>query len=103
MIVLFVNQEADGQGCQRIEGTQQMVLNGGQIPLDHNKPEILDITIHGVQEEQLLNHRRIAVHPIENGRQVVQKRQKNIIQILRIPEENIHGGQDHTDTDIECK
>ena len=41
------------------------------------------------------------INLIENRRQILQKHQENTVQILCIPEKDIHGRQYHSDTDTE--
>ena len=101
MVILLIDQEAQRQRRDRVESAQQMELQRRNRPVDNHKPKILDVAENRIQKEQPLRHGAITVNPVKNSRQIRQQRQEYIIKVLRIPEEDEHGRQDHTDSQIE--
>lgn len=72
MVVLLVDQAADHNHHNRIKGTQDMEGQRRDRTFQYYHTEILDITINRVAQKHLLHHRGIAIHRIENGRQIVE-------------------------------
>ena len=101
MVVLLIHDAADHEEEQGIAGTKEVELQRGYRTVDDNCTEVLDDAVDRVQQEPSLNFRRITVQGIEDNGQVVQQSQEDAVEILGVPEENIPGGQDHADPDIE--
>lgn len=93
MVLLFIDQSADAQRKHSIEQNQPMEGQGRNGGVDHDQAEILDDAVHRIEQEKTLNRRGIAVYRIEDGGQVRQQREEDVIQILCVAEENVHGGQ----------
>ena len=101
MVILFIDQRTDAQHQQGIPRAEQMKRQRRQMAVQHDDAEILNIAINGVEQEDPLNGRGIAIHRIEDRGHIHQQQRKNIIQIAGVPEENKHGGEDHAHADIE--
>jgi hypothetical protein len=78
-----------------------MKLNGRDIAVDDDHPEVMDITVQGVAQKQPLDHMRKTVDPIEDGAQIIDQCQQDVIQIRSVLEKDETGTQYQTDPDIE--
>lgn len=100
MVLPLIDPAADHNRGKRIQ-QQQMVLQRRDDPVDHDQADIFDIAIDRVEQEQALDIRRVCLHGIEDRGKIHQQEGGDIVQILRIPEKDEHGGKDQPDTDVE--
>lgn len=101
MVLLFVNQAADHDSHKRIYHQQNMIVHTRNRAIDGHDTHILDRAVHRVEQENTLNLQRIAVHLIENRRKIMQQRQKDVVQILGIPEKHLHRRENQAHADAQ--
>ena len=68
MVILFIDQRTDAQHQQGIPRAEQMKRQRRQMAVQHDDAEILNIAINGVEQEDPLNGRGIAIHPYRRSR-----------------------------------
>ena len=78
-----------------------MELEGRDRPVDHDLPEVSDIQIERVEQEQTLYRIAVAVDGVEDGGQPHDELGQDAPQILHVPEEHEQRGQDQPDPHIE--
>ena len=88
MVILFVEPQTDSQRYKRIKQTQKMILKRRDIPIQYDDPEIMNIDIDRIAQEDPLNISLERINLIENGTHVIEQDQENIIKISYIPEKH---------------
>ena len=77
-----------------------MITDARYAVLDYDHPEISDMGIYRIKQEQLLDTDSESVYRIEDRRKVIEQGKKDIITISHVPEEYIETGKYHADADI---
>ena len=78
-----------------------MVLQRGDLAVQDDTAEILDVAVDRVAQKSRLHPGGKAVHGIENGRAVHQKQRKDVIQVIDVPEKDEQRRQHQPHTDVE--
>lgn len=89
VVVLFVDECTTPQRKQRVQDAQTTDQKAGHCVVDHHRAEKADIHIHRVEQKDLLLGGRKPVDRVEDRGQIGQQHQKNVIEILHIPEKDI--------------
>ena len=101
MVLLLVYPGSKPECGQGVAQREQMELRGGNGPLQHDFPEVADIDIDRIQQEQLPPELWKAVDAVKNCGHIHEQQGKNAVQVLDVPEKYVQRRQDQPDPQVE--
>lgn len=100
MVVFLIHKGAEGKGSHRVEQHQQMESHRGQRRVDDDLPEVPDIKIQGIHQEQPLDRLTVPVNGVKDGRYPHDQLGHHTPQVLHIPEEDKQRGKDEPQSQV---
>ncbi len=101
MIVLLIYKRPQPEYRQGIRRRQQMELRRGDGPINHDFPEVPDIQIDWVSQEQALHSVAVTVNRVEDGRHPHNQLGHNTPEILHVPKEHKQRRQNQPNSQVE--
>lgn len=102
VVVLLIHEAADPDGDKRVRKHECVKPQRGHGHIDDDLAEIADEQVHGVQEEQVLHVRGVAVDGVEDRRHIHQELREDAPEVLNITEEDEQRGEDEPHADVEA-
>ena len=101
MVFDLVDQRANEKCTERIPEGKRVILDGWKRAVKHRDPEVFDINVYGIQQEEPLHRLRILADVVEYCGKIHKECGKDAPKVLNIAEEYEERRQYKTDSHIE--